>query len=430
MEPFDRLESSVRGYSRSFPAVFAHARGSYLYDEAGREYLDFFAGAGVVSYGHNNPALKAALLEYIERDGLTHGLDMATEAKRDFLLAFEEVVMRPRGLDYRVQFPGPGGANAVESALKLARRATGRDGIISFTAGFHGMTLGALSVSGNHRARSAAGVPLTNVTPMPFDGFLGPQDGTLEMLEHYLASGHSGVGLPAAIILETVQAEGGVNVAGADWLRGVQRIAERHGILLIVDDIQVGCGRTGRFFSFEEAGIVPDIVCLSKALSGYGLPLAVTLVKPEYDVLAPGEHNGTFRGLNLAFVTAAAALDYWRTPNLAEHISEQARRVEDRLRAIAQARPHLMPAVRGRGLIYGLDLGIGGLAADVSRAAFERGLIIETCGPGDRVLKILPPLTITAAELEHGLDVIEAALDAVTDVGPTAPHRVTHGSPA
>src|SRR4051794_8037262 len=220
METFERLESTVRGYSRSFPTVFERAIGSTMIDERGREYLDFFAGAGVVSYGHNNPILKEALVDYIAGDGLTHGLDLASVAKRDFLIAFDKIVLRPRGMDYRVQFPGPGGANAVESALKLARRATGRDGVISFTSAFHGMTLGALSVSGNHRARDAAGVTLHNVSPMPFDGFLGPQTDVLEMLEQYLASGHSGVGLPAAIILETVQAEGGVNVASVEWLQG------------------------------------------------------------------------------------------------------------------------------------------------------------------------------------------------------------------
>jgi diaminobutyrate-2-oxoglutarate transaminase len=422
---FESLESEVRSYCRNWPTVFDRAEGSFMYSEDGREYLDFFAGAGVVSYGHSHPVLKAALIDYIERDGLTHGLDMATVAKREFLIAFDEIVLKPRGMEYRVQFPGPGGANAVESALKLARRATGRDGIVSFTAGFHGMTLGALSVSGNHRARTAAGVTLHNVTPMPFDGFLGPQHDALDMLRQYLDSSNSGVDLPAAIILESVQAEGGVNVASVDWLQGVQAIAREHGILLIVDDIQVGCGRCGTFFSFEEAGIDPDIICLSKALSGYGLPMAVTLVRPEYDVLQAGEHNGTFRGLNLAFVTAKAALEtYWRDTALAEHVGQQALRVHTRLSAIAAERPHLMPSVRGRGLIYGLDFGIGGLATDISNVAFEAGLVIETCGPGDRVLKILPPLVITREELDRGLDIIEASIDAVTGLGGTAPHRV------
>jgi diaminobutyrate-2-oxoglutarate transaminase len=289
------------------------------------------------------------------------------------------------------------------------------------------MTLGALSVSGNHRARAAAGVPLHNATPMPFDGFLGPQQDSLEMLRHYLDSSDSGVGLPAAIILETVQAEGGVNIASAEWLRGVEAIARERGILLIVDDIQVGCGRCGTFFSFEDAGLDPDIVCLSKALSGFGLPMAVTLVKPEYDVLQAGEHNGTFRGLNLAFVTATATLErYWRTPDLTREVWAKGAIVSERLAAIAAAHPQLSCGTRGRGLIQALELGVGGMASDVSKEAFEHGLMIETAGSGDRVLKVLPPLTITESDLVKGLDILETAVNAVAE-GIVMPHRIAAG---
>jgi diaminobutyrate-2-oxoglutarate transaminase len=426
VETFERLESQVRGYSRSFPTVFTRAVDSTLFDEEGREYIDFFAGAGVISYGHNNPHLKAPLIEYLASDGITHGLDLATAAKQEFLLAFEEIVLKPRDLDYRVQFPGPGGANAVESALKLARRATGRSGIISFTSGFHGMTVGALSASGNHRARAAAGVALNNVMPMPFDGFLGDTD-TLAVLENYLSSGHSGVDLPAAFLLETVQGEGGVNVASTRWLRGVEELARRFGILLIVDDVQVGCGRTGTFFSFEESRVEPDIVCLSKALSGFGLPMAVTLVKPEYDVLEPGEHNGTFRGLNLAFVTATATLErYWRTPELTREVWAKGAIVSERLNAIAEKHPMLSACTRGRGLIQALELGVGGMASDVSKEAFANGLMIETAGSGDRVLKVLPPLTITERDLVNGLDILAAAVATVAE-GVVTPHRIAAG---
>jgi len=428
VQTFERLESQVRGYSRSFPRVLNRAVGSSIFDEAGGEYIDFFAGAGVMSYGHNNPALKAPLLEYLASDGITHSLDMATVAKRDFLLAFEEIVLRPRNLDYLVQFPGPGGSNAVESALKLARRATGRSGVVSFTSGFHGMTIGALAASGNHRARAAAGIPLGNVVPMPYDGFLGPDVDSLDVLERYLESGHSGVDLPAAFILETVQAEGGVNVASVHWLRGIERLAREYGIVLVVDDVQVGCGRCGPFFSFEESGIVPDLVCLSKALSGFGLPMAVTLVRPELDVLLPGEHNGTFRGLNLAFVTAAAALEhYWRTPELTQRVWAAGAIVAERFAAIATAHPELVAAARGRGLIHGLELGVAGMGTAVSQEAFENGLMIETAGPGNRVLKLLPPLTISTADLVRGLDILEAAVEAVAARELNPPPRLVDG---
>ncbi len=417
MQTFERLESEVRSYCRQFPRVFAEAIGSRLIAEDGREFVDFLAGAGTLNYGHNNPRLKRRLIEYLEADGITHGLDMATSAKRSFLEAFDEVILQPRGLEYKLQFPGPGGANAVEAALKLARKVTGRQSVIAFTNGFHGMTLGALAVSSSLRARAGAYVDLPNATIMPFDGFLGPDVDTLDVLERYLGSDHSGVERPAAFIVETVQGEGGLNVARSTWLRRLERLAREHGVMLIVDDIQAGCGRCGSFFSFEGSGIRPDLICLSKALSGFGLPMAMTLVRPDIDLWAPGEHNGTFRGHNLAFVTATAALDYWRTPELAEQVHQKAEVVADRLQEIALLRPGLTAEVRGRGLMQGLDLGADGVAGEVARRAFEAGLVIETSGPSDRVLKVLPPLTISLDDLAFGLDTIEAAID---DVAPAA----------
>lgn len=407
METFERLESEVRSYCRAFPRVFTSAAGSHLFDEDGRVYVDFLAGAGVLNYGHNNERLKRALIRYLEQDGITHGLDMATAAKREFLETFEDVILRPRALEYKVQFPGPGGANAVEAALKLARKVTGRRRVVAFSNGFHGMTLGALAVSGNLRARAAAGVELHDATIMPFDGYLGRDIDSLDVLERSLADDHGGLDKPAAFIVETVQGEGGVNVAGRAWLRRLARLAREHGALLIVDDIQAGCGRCGTFFSFESAGIAPDIVCLSKALSGFGLPLAVTLLRPDIDAWGPGEHNGTFRGHNLAFVTGTAALDYWRTPEFARQVQIKGELVADRLQEIVRAHPGAQ--ARGRGLLHGLELPEPGLAAAVARRAFDAGLVVETCGPGDRVLKVMPPLTISVEELAFGLDAIEAA---------------------
>jgi len=297
MTIFDERESEVRSYCRTWPAVFERAGGSWLYAENGRAYLDFFAGAGALNYGHNNPVLKGALIDYLAGDGIIHSLDMYTVAKREFLTAFDELILRPRRLDYKVQFPGPGGANAVEAALKLARKVTGRTEVISFTNAFHGMTLGALSITGSAFHRGGAGVPLAHATPMPFDPSPG-SDGApgSSWFERLLDDSSSGLDKPAAVIVETVQGEGGINVARAEWLRGLAGLCQRHDILLIVDDVQMGCGRTGPFFSFETAGITPDIVCLSKSIGGYGLPMALTLIRPDLDIWQPGEHNGTFRG--------------------------------------------------------------------------------------------------------------------------------------
>ncbi|HEX5568468.1 MAG TPA: diaminobutyrate--2-oxoglutarate transaminase, partial [Streptomyces sp.] len=288
------IESEVRSSCRNWPVVFERGRGSRMFDRDGRAYLDFFAGAGALNYGHNHPALKRALLDYLEQDGVTHSLDMFTAAKEDFLTQFAARVLDPRRLDYRVQFPGPTGANSVEAALKLARKVTGRHSIVAFTGAFHGMSLGSLAVTGNAAKRAGAGVPLGHTWRVPYDGFAGGQVSGLKLLDSMLADSGSGLDLPAAVIVETVQGEGGVNPAGLTWLADLAELCGRRGILLITDDIQMGCGRTGPFFSFEAAGITPDIVCLSKSISGYGLPMSLTLFRTELDVWQPGEHNGTF----------------------------------------------------------------------------------------------------------------------------------------
>jgi diaminobutyrate-2-oxoglutarate transaminase len=303
-------------------------------------------------------------------------------------------------------FPGPTGTNSVEAALKLARKVTGRQNVISFTNGFHGMTLGSLALTGNRGKRSGAGVPLNNVTHMPYCDYLGTEADTIAALERVLDDSSSGVDLPAAIIVETVQAEGGVNVGTRGWLESLSRLAKDYGVLLIVDDIQVGCGRTGTFFSFEYFNVDPDIICLSKSLSGYGLPLALTLMKPEHDVFEPGEHNGTFRGHNAAFVTATAALnEFWRDDELTRKVNRDARQVRDALLDIA-SECDIDAEVRGRGMIQGVEFANKSVAGAISKAAFEKGLVIETAGPSDEVIKTLPPLTISQEHLTRGLEVL------------------------
>ena len=416
MEIFERRESEVRGYCRSWPTVFEAAHGWTLRAEDGREYLDFFAGAGALNYGHNHPELMARLTEYLSSGGVLHGLDMATTAKRDLLSAIERILLEPRGLDYKVQFPGPTGTNAVEAALKLARKVTGRHRVVSFTNAFHGMTLGSLAVTGNSMKRRGAGIPLTLADTMPFEGF-GDHDGdSLEYFSSFLVDDSSGVDTPAAVIVETVQAEGGVNVASADWLRRLDSLCKEHGILLIVDDIQVGCGRTGRFFSWEDAGIDPDVVCLSKSLSGAGLPLALTLIKPEHDLWDPGEHNGTFRGNNPAFVTAAAALElFWTDDELTREVQRKERLLRDGLDDLAAQHPGLFDDVRGRGMIQGISTSVPELAGAITSKAFERGLVIETAGSEDEVVKLLPPLVVADDAIEQAFSILSESVDAVVE---------------
>ncbi len=414
MKIFEEIESEVQSYGRAFPRVFNKAQGEHLYDNEGNQYLDFLAGAGTLNYGHNNPIFKEKLIEYVTADGITHGLDMHTQAKGDFLETFNEKILKPRKMDYVVQFTGPTGTNSVEAAMKIARNVTGQQNIVTFTNGFHGVSLGSLAATGNSHHRDAAGVSLNGTHRMPFDGYLGDGIDTTIYLDKVLSDSSSGINSPAAVIVETVQGEGGINVASFEWLRNLQTVCKKHGLLFIVDDIQAGCGRTGSYFSFEEAGISPDIITLSKSLSGYGLPFAVVLMKPELDQWKPGEHNGTFRGNNLAFVTAKTAIDsYWSDNNFSQSIKRNGEYISDRLEAIVEKFGQGNFTARGRGMFQGINCVNGDLAAAITQRAFKKGLIIETSGADDHVVKFLCPLTISDENLKKGIDIVESAIKEV-----------------
>lgn len=405
---FEARESQVRSYCRSFPHVLTSGVGSHVYDEEGREYIDFLAGAGSLNYGHNDPDMKSALIDYIAGDGITQGLDLHTTAKRNFLTAFEELILKPRDLDYRVQFTGPTGTNAVEAALKLARKVTGRSNVVSFTNAFHGGSAGSLAATGNRHHRMG-GQGLHSVTRMPYDGYFGPDVDTSEYLGRMLADPSSGVDAPAAIILETLQGEGGLNVASPEWLRRIASIAAEHGALLIIDDIQAGCGRTGTFFSFEDMGVRPDLVVLSKSVSGFGIPMSLLLIRPELDRWLPGEHNGTFRGNGHAFITAEAALrKFWSTALFEETVRQRAAQLHEGLTEISELVPG--SRVKGRGIMQGLDVLDEDVSVAVRKACVANGLLIEAAGPHDEVIKIMAPLTTDEAVLERGLGILRAAV--------------------
>lgn len=412
MDIFNKQESKVRSYSNSFPVIFSKAKGCWLETVQGERYLDFLAGAGSLNYGHNNPVLKQALLEYIESDGITHGLDMHSRAKAGFLTALQRYILDPRELDYKVQFTGPTGTNAVEAALKLARKVTGRSSIVAFTNGFHGCTAGALAATGNQHHRQGAGVSLNNVTRIPFEGY-ADIDG-LKLFETMLADNSAGMDKPAAVLLETVQGEGGLNVASNEWLQRLSNICKKNDILLIIDDIQAGCGRTGTFFSFEPSGIKPDMVTLSKSIGGYGLPMAVVLLKPELDIWNPGEHNGTFRGNNHAFVTATKAIEfYWSDNQFETHIAQCEEQVSDVIQRCIKSHPELFVQQKGRGMMIGIECHNGEFAGEIAKTCFDNGMVIETAGPEDEVVKFFCPLTITESELEQGLSIFENAVELV-----------------
>ena len=415
MQPIDiipRMESEVRGYVRSFPTVFSSANGPWLVNSDGRRFIDFFAGAGTLNYGHNHPLVKESLIQYIQNDGIQHSLDMATEAKIGFIAAIENHILKPRDLSYKIQFTGPTGTNAVEAAIKLAKKVTRRTHVVAFTGGYHGHSLGSLALTSNRYYHDDVYNSHNNVTHLPYDGYLGKVD-TSTLLEKLLRDPSSGLPTPAAVILEPIQGEGGINVASSRWLQNVAEICQRYGVLLISDEIQVGNGRTGDFFAFEASGIKPDMVCLSKSLGG-GLPISLVMMRPELDVWKPGQHTGTFRGNNLAFVAGRTLLDhFWADGTLSEQIQASEQTIRQTLESLAADYPESINAVRGRGMIWGIELKPSELAVQISRKAFELGLVIETCGPEDQVVKLLPPLVVTTDELDFGLQLLSHAVGSV-----------------
>lgn len=402
------LESNVRGYCRTFTPTFSHGEQSFLVDTEGQQHLDFLSACGSLNYGHNHPVLKSALLSYIEGNGVAMSLDLVTDTKEQFIDTFNRLILQPRELTYRFQFTGPTGANAVEAAIKLARKSTGRSNVVAFTNAFHGCSLGALALTANSHHRGTSSALLSNVTRMPYDGYLGDGVDTAAYLEKMLSDPSSGCDKPAAIIFETVQGEGGLNCVSPAWAQSVAQIARAHQIPLIVDEIQIGCGRSGSFFSFDALGIEPDIVVMAKSLSGFGLPMSLVLLKPELDVWAPGEHNGTFRGNNHAFVTATAALkQFWQDGFFQQDLQEKISLLSDQLAFIASRYGF---SVKGRGFMQGIDFGNGVLAGEVQKHCVNANVIIETCGPNDEILKLLPPLTIDKETLLDGLSRIDNAI--------------------
>ncbi len=410
MRIFEELESEVRGYVRAFPAVFDTAKGAFLYDEQGNEFIDFFAGAGTLNYGHNNPLISAALIEYLQRDRIVHALDKATVAKKHFLQKLRDTILAPRNLEYKVQFTGPTGTNAVETALKLARMVKRRSNVIAFTNGYHGLTMGALAVTGNDFYRDESYGARNNADSVPFDGYFGPDVNTIDYLRRFLEDASSGIDLPAAVIVETVQGEGGINVASNQWLQELEALCREFDILLIIDDIQMGNGRTGTFFSFEESGIKPDMVTVSKSIGG-GLPMALLLMRPELDQWKPGEHTGTFRGNNLAFVAATQALSYWDNDDFADAIKYKGAIMQEELGRIKDKYTDRLDAeLRGRGMVWGLDFQRTGFAGEVSQAAFDSNLVIELAGADDSVVKFLPALIIEEDTLRKGMSIIDRVI--------------------
>lgn len=410
---FEKYESNVRSYCRKYPTVFTKAKGSILTDQTGKEYIDFLCGAGACNYGHNNEYIKSKVIDYLQTDGLIHGLDMYSQAKAEFIETLENKILVPRGFNYKILFPGPTGTNAVEAALKIARKVKGRTHMLALMGGFHGMSLGSLAVTTERVARDACGVNLGDVTHVPHPAIFKNFD-TIEYIDTILTNDHSGVDKPAAIIIESVQGEGGINVLPEQWLKDIRALCDKHDMLLIADEIQSGCGRCGYFFSFERAGIIPDIVVMAKSIGGIGMPAAITLVKPEYDALLPGEHNGTFRGFQPSFVAGKASLDLFVEDCLDEVAAKKGEIIAEFL---SQNIPLIDSTLecRGLGVMWGIDMKNYplGTTQAIRAKCFENGLILELSGTEDTVVKIMPAITVEEDILKKGLEILVKSIKEV-----------------
>jgi len=405
---FETYESEIRAYCRAVPTVFKASTNATMIDEDNKEFIDFFGGAGVLNFGHNNPKMKEALIEFIQRDGVAHSLDMITDVKRDFIKTFVDTVLKPRGWeDRKLQFTGPTGTNAVEAALKLARKITGRTEVVAFNRGFHGMTLAALACTANNAFRSSSGVPLNHVIRDTFNDM-----DALENLRQKMFDLASGMLPPAAFIVEPVQAEGGVRIATKQWLQGVQQLAKDTGALFILDSIQCGCGRCGSYFSFDDLDVDPDIIILAKGLGGFGTPIGMLVNKPEVDkAWSPGQHTGTFRGQGFSFVAGKIGLEYFKN----EQFNEETKRKGDIVRKVLDklnSKYEKVVDVRQKGLMLAIEFDSAATVKEITAKTYENGLIIGACSTGE-IIKFIPPLTITDEELNKGLERFTASVEAI-----------------
>jgi diaminobutyrate-2-oxoglutarate transaminase len=421
-------ESNARTYPRRLPIAVRRASGSRLEDVDGNVYIDFLSGAGALILGHNHPELVDAVRRQL--DDFVHGLDLPTPIKAEF--TNRQLGMLPEAMRDRMKlhFCGPTGANGVEAAIKLAKIHTGRPGIISFQGAFHGSTTGALALTGDLENKRDVPDLMPGVQFFPYSYCarcpLGLRPDTcstncVTYLERTLADSHSGMPKPAAMILELVQGEGGTIPATREFARRIWKLCRKHDIVLIVDEVQTGCGRTGTWFAFEQYDIEPDVIIASKGLSGIGLPVALLLYDRRLDGWRPGAHIGTFRGNQLAFASGVAALDVIERERVLENVAQQGKLLSERLFELAKFTPWIAD-VRGVGLMWGVELvnpetgqSATKLARAVQAAALRNGLILEVGGRDDCVLRMLPPLNIDAHTMNEAMDALAEAFVTATE---------------
>ena len=402
MNVIERYESTAQSYVRSAPVIYQRAGGAELFDENGNSFIDFYSGGGPLSYGHNHLNVCSALIDYLCKDGVLQTREKSSVAKREFIRKFVKSILEPRGLNYKMLFTDPASGTAAEIAMRLARRDRQRSNIVAFTNASHGLTDGAATVTSRKSSKYENGDHRGQTVFMPYCGYFGPDVDTIAYFRKYLEDGSSGIERPAAVIVATVQDDGGVHVASDAWLKALEVLCREFGVLLILDETQTGCGRCGHFFSFERAGIVPDMVLVSNAIAG-GLPMSLLLMRPDLDHWRPGEQVGVFQGDSLAMVAATELLSLWDNKAFGAEILVKGMELERALKAMVSSFPQRSTAIRGTGMVWGLDFGAAASASVVSGWALEAGLVVEGARLRDEVLLVMPPVTISDEHLREGL---------------------------
>ncbi len=426
-------ESNARSYPRRLPIAIKQAKGVFVEDMDGRRYIDCLAGAGALALGHNHPNVVEAIRKTMADEVPFQTLDLTTPLKDQFVEELFSSLPETFAGQAHIQFCGPSGADAVEAAIKLVKTATGRRSILAFQGAYHGMTHGALGLTGEigPKIQVSGLMPDVHFLPFPYDyrcpfslGGEASWQTSIAYIERLLDDGNSGITPPAAMILEVVQGEGGVISAPDEWLREIRRITQERDIPLIIDEVQTCLGRTGSMYAFEQAGIFPDVLILSKAVGG-GLPLSVVVYNKSLDQWQPGAHAGTFRGNQLAMAAGIATIEYIKANRLDLHADKMGYRLMAILRNIQKDKLYLGD-VRGRGLMIGVEvvnsaatpdtLGVyppyRELACRIQTECLKRGLIVELGGREGSVVRFLPPLIVTADENDLIGTIFEEAVGA------------------
>ena len=427
----DSTESNARSYPRKFPFAISKAKGSWVEDVEGNKYLDFLCGAGTLALGHNDPEVNQAMIDLLASDAPLHTLDLTTPVKDEFVHTLLGLLPKELQDNAKIQFCSPSGTDATDAAIKLCKTATGRSAVIAFHGAYHGMGQGALSLTGNLNAKTKVQslVPDVHFMPYPYSyrcpfglGGDAGTDAACEYFERMLKDPESGITKPAAVILEPIQGEGGVIPAPVKFLQTVRRVTKELGIPMIVDEIQCGIGRSGKFFAFEYADIVPDVILVSKAIGG-SQPLAVVVYNKELDKWNPGAHAGTFRGNQLAMRAGTALIKRVSQPEFLNEVVEKGTYMRDRLLELKK-KVSIIGDIREKGLMMGVEFvnpnatpdklgslpGSGEIATEVQRKCFEKRLVMERGGRNGAVMRCLCALNVTRDDINKMLEIFESVV--------------------